>query len=280
MTGVQTCALPISKKLGDKFVGLDAMFLALFDKNVGHVATILADFGLEYSKIKENIEIIRGGRTIDEKDAEGKLDVINEYTTDLTDLARRGELDPVIGREKEIQRIIQILSRRKKNNPVLIGDPGVGKTVIIEGLAQRIVQAEVPNSLMNKRVKSLEMSEIIAGAKMRGEFEERMKAVKDEIISSHGNIILFIDELHTIVSAGAGAGGVDASNILKASLSKGQLQCIGATTLEEYKKHIEEDKALARRFQPIIVQEPSIEETIKILAGLKPKYEEIGRAHV
>ena len=274
---IETCfktALQESKKLGDKFVGLDAMFLALFDKNVGHVATILADFGLEYSKIKENIEIIRGGRTIDEKDAEGKLDVINEYTTDLTDLARRGELDPVIGREKEIQRIIQILSRRKKNNPVLIGDPGVGKTVIIEGLAQRIVQAEVPNSLMNKRVKSLEMSEIIAGAKMRGEFEERMKAVKDEIISSHGNIILFIDELHTIVSAGAGAGGVDASNILKASLSKGQLQCIGATTLEEYKKHIEEDKALARRFQPIIVQEPSIEETIKILAGLKPKYEE------
>ena len=273
----ETCfqiALQESKKLGDKFVGLDAMFLALFDKRVGHVADILSEFGLEYSKIKEDIEIMRGGRNINEKDAEGKLDVINEYTSDLTDLARRGELDPVIGREKEIQRIIQILSRRKKNNPVLIGEPGVGKTVIVEGLAQRIIQAEVPNSLMSKRVKSLEMSEIIAGAKMRGEFEERMKAVKDEIISAHGNIILFIDELHTIVSAGAGAGGVDASNILKASLSKGQLQCIGATTLEEYKKHIEQDKALARRFQPIMVQEPSIDDTISILTGLKPKYEQ------
>ena len=267
-------ALQESKKLGDKFIGLDAMFLALFDKRVGHVSDILTEFGLKYSKIREDIEILRGGRNIDEKDAEGKLDVINQYTTDLTDLARRDDLDPVVGREKEIHRIIQILSRRKKNNPVLIGEPGVGKTVIVEGLAQRIVKAEVPNSLMNKRVKILEMSEIIAGAKMRGEFEERMKAVKDEIISAHGNIILFIDELHTIVSAGAGAGGVDASNMLKAALSKGQLQCIGATTLDEYKKHIEEDKALARRFQPILVQEPSIEETIEILTGLKPKYEQ------
>jgi len=267
-------ALQESKKLGDKFIGLDAMFLALFDKRVGDVSDLLTEFGLKYSKIREDIEIMRGGRNIDEKDAEGKLDVINEYTSDLTDLARRGDLDPVIGREKEIHRIIQILSRRKKNNPVLIGEPGVGKTVIVEGLAQRIVKAEVPNSLMDKRVKMLEMSEIIAGAKMRGEFEERMKAVKDEIISAHGNIILFIDELHTIVSAGAGPGGVDASNMLKAALSKGQLQCIGATTLDEYKKHIEEDKALARRFQPILVQEPSVEETIEILTGLKPKYEE------
>ena len=267
-------ALQESKKLGDKFIGLDAVFLALFDKRVGHVSNILTEFNLKYSKIREDIEIMRGGRSIDEKDAEGKLDVINEYTTDLTDLARRGDLDPVIGREKEIHRIIQILSRRKKNNPVLIGEPGVGKTVIVEGLAQRIIKAEVPNSLMNKRVKMLEMSEIIAGAKMRGEFEERVKAVKDEIISAHGNIILFIDELHSIVSAGAGAGGVDASNMLKAALSKGQLQCIGATTLDEYKKHIEEDKALARRFQPILVQEPSIDETIDILKGLKPKYEQ------
>jgi len=267
-------ALQESKKLGDKFTGLDAMFLALFDKRVGHVSDILTEFGLKYSKVREDIENMRGGRNINEKDAEGKLDVINQYTSDLTDLARRGDLDPVVGREKEIHRIIQILSRRKKNNPVLIGEPGVGKTVIVEGLAQRMIKAEVPNSLMNKRVKMLEMSEIIAGAKMRGEFEERMKAVKDEIISAHGNIILFIDELHTIVSAGAGAGGVDASNILKAALSNGQLQCIGATTLDEYKKHIEEDKALARRFQPILVQEPSIEETIDILTGLKPKYEQ------
>ena len=267
-------ALQESKKLEDKFIGLGSMFLALFDKRVGHVSDVLAKFGLEYSKVREEFEIMRGGRNINEKDAEGKLDILGQYTTDLTDLARRGDLDPVVGREKEIRRIIQILSRRKKNNPVLIGEPGVGKTVIVEGLAQRIVKAEVPNSLMNKRVKMLEMSEIIAGAKMRGEFEERMKAVKDEIISAHGSIILFIDELHTIVSAGAGAGGVDASNMLKAALSKGQLQCIGATTLDEYKKNIEEDKALARRFQPILVQEPSIEETLNILTGLKLKYEQ------
>ncbi|MDP7057890.1 MAG: AAA family ATPase [Nitrospinaceae bacterium] len=267
-------ALQESKKLEDKFIGLGSMFLALFDKRTGHVSDVLAKFGLEYSKVREEFEIMRGGRNINEKDAEGKLDILGQYTTDLTDLARRGDLDPVVGREKEIRRIIQILSRRKKNNPVLIGEPGVGKTVIVEGLAQRIVKAEVPNSLMNKRVKMLEMSEIIAGAKMRGEFEERMKAVKDEIISAHGSIILFIDELHTIVSAGAGAGGVDASNMLKAALSKGQLQCIGATTLDEYKKNIEEDKALARRFQPILVQEPSIEETLNILTGLQLKYEQ------
>ncbi len=267
-------ALQESKKLEDKFIGLGSMFLALFDKRAGHVSDVLAKFGLESSKVREEFEIMRGGRNINEKDAEGKLDILGQYTTDLTDLARRGDLDPVVGREKEIRRIIQILSRRKKNNPVLIGEPGVGKTVIVEGLAQRIVKAEVPNSLMNKRVKMLEMSEIIAGAKMRGEFEERMKAVKDEIISAHGSIILFIDELHTIVSAGAGAGGVDASNMLKAALSKGQLQCIGATTLDEYKKNIEEDKALARRFQPILVQEPSIEETLNILTGLQLKYEQ------
>ena len=263
-----------AKKLEDKFIGVGAMFLALFDPRAGHVSEVLGESGLKYSKIHEDLEIMRGGRNINEKDTEGKFDVLSQYTTDLTELAHRGELDPVIGREKEINRIIQILSRRKKNNPVLIGEPGVGKSVIVEGLAQQIVKAEVPNSLMSKRVKMLEMSEVVAGAKMRGEFEERMKAVKDEIISAHGNIILFIDELHTVVNAGAGAGGVDASNMLKAALSRGQLQCIGATTLDEYKKHIEEDKALARRFQPILVQEPSIEETINILTGLKPKYEQ------
>ncbi|MFQ5450282.1 MAG: ATP-dependent Clp protease ATP-binding subunit [Nitrospinaceae bacterium] len=272
----ETCfeiALEEAKKLGDKYIGVGAVFLALLDPRVGRVATILADAGLSYNKVKEELEIMRGGRTIDEKDAEGKFQALDQYTTDLTDRARRNELDPVIGRENEINRIIQILSRRKKNNPVLIGEPGVGKTVIVDRLAQRIVNAEVPNSLMNKRVKVLEMSELIAGAKMRGEFEERMKMVKDEIIAARGNIILFIDELHTIVSAGAGAGGVDASNMLKSALAKGQLQCIGATTTDEYKKHIEEDKALARRFQPILIQEPSVEMTIKILEGLKSKYE-------
>jgi len=262
-----------ASKMGDKYIGVGAMFLALFDSRVGKTAEILKDFGLSYNKVKADYESMRGGRKITEKNAEGDLDALAQYTTDLTEMARRDQLDPVIGREKEIKRIIQILSRRKKNNPVIIGEPGVGKTVLVEGLAQQIARAEVPNSLLNKRVKVLEMAEIIAGAKMRGEFEERMKAVKDEIIASQGNIILFIDELHTIVSAGAGAGGVDASNMLKAALAKGQLQCIGATTLEEYKKHIEEDKALARRFQPILIQEPSVEETIRILEGLKPRYE-------
>ena len=267
-------ALDEAKKLGDRYVSVGAMFLALFDPRVGQTAEILQEFGLKYNKVKEDLEIMRGGINIDEKDGEGKMDVLSQYTTDLTDMARRGDLDPVIGREKEIDRIIQILSRRKKNNPVLIGEPGVGKTVIVEGLAQKIVRAEVPHSLLDKRVKVLEMSEIIAGAKMRGEFEERMKAVKDEITNAHGSIILFIDELHTIVNAGAGAGGVDASNILKAALAKGQLQCIGATTLDDYKKSIEEDKALARRFQPILVDEPSVDVTVDILNGLKTKYEE------
>ncbi len=262
-----------SKKLGDTFIGVGAVFLALLDPRVGKVSTLLAEAGLNYDKIKEELEIMRGGRTIDAKDAEGQFNVLDQFTTDLTDRARKGELDPVIGREKEINRLIQILSRRKKNNPVLIGETGVGKTVIVDRLAQRIVDAEVPKSLLNKRVKVLEMSEVIAGAKMRGEFEERMKMVKDEIIAAKGNIILFIDELHTIVSAGAGAGGVDASNLLKSALAKGQLQCIGATTTDEYKKHIEEDKALARRFQPVLVQEPSVELTIKILDGLKSTYE-------
>ena len=266
-------AMEEAKKLGDRYVSVGAMFLALFDSRVGQTADILQEFGLKYNKVKEDLEIMRGGINIDAKDGEGKMDVLSQYTTDLTDMARRGDLDPVIGREKEIDRIIQILSRRKKNNPVLIGEPGVGKTVIVEGLAQKIVKAEVPNSLLNKRVKVLEMSELIAGAKMRGEFEERMKAVKDEITSAHGSIILFIDELHTIVSAGAGAGGVDASNMLKAALAKGQLQCIGATTLDDYKKSIEEDKALARRFQPILVEEPSVDETVSMLEGIKSKYE-------
>jgi ATP-dependent Clp protease ATP-binding subunit ClpC len=262
-----------AKKLGDKFIGLEALFLSFFDKSLGSMFDLLEEMGVTYDKVISEIDSMRGGRTINEKDTEGKSDILEQFTTDLTDLARKGALDPVIGREKEINRIIQILSRRRKNNPVIIGEPGVGKTVIVERLAQRIVNAEVPETLMGKRVKVLEMSELIAGAKMRGEFEERLKAVKDEIIAAQGNIILFIDELHTIVSAGAGAGGVDASNMLKAALSKGQLQCIGATTLDEYKKHIEEDKALSRRFQPVLVQEPSIEGTIKILDGLKSRYE-------
>ena len=262
-----------SKNLGDKYIGSGAMFLAMFDPRVGRVSGILLDLGLKYQKVKEALEDMQGGRHINDKSAEGRFEALNRYTTDLTDMARKGELDPVIARENEINRVIQVLSRRKKNNPVLIGETGVGKTVIVDGLAQQIVRAEVPKSLLNKRVKVLEMSEIIAGAKMRGEFEERMKAVKDEIIAANGRIILFIDELHTLVSSGSGGGGIDASDMLKSALAKGQLQCIGATTLDEYKKHIETDKALARRFQPIIVQEPSVKDAVRILSGLKPRYE-------
>jgi len=262
-----------SQKMGDKYISVGAMFLAFFNPEVSKIHEILEEAGLTYQKFKEKLEQIRSGRKITDKQAEGKFDILNQFTTDLTDMAKEGTLDPVIGRQSEIERVIQILSRRKKNNPVLIGEPGVGKTVIVDGLAHQIVNAEVPGSLLNKKLKVLEMAEIVAGAKMRGEFEERLKAVRDEIIASGGQVILFIDEIHTIVGVGAGAGGVDASNMLKSALAKGQLQCIGATTLDEYKKSIEEDKALERRFQPIIVQEPNYEQTIAILNGLKSRYE-------
>ncbi len=267
-------ALEESQKQEDKFIGAGVMFLALFDPKIGKASEILREVGLTHEKFREGLERIRSGRKITDRHAEGKLDVLNQFTTDLTDMAREGKLDPVIGRQKEIHRIIQILSRRKKNNPVLIGEPGVGKTVIVEGLARQIVDAEVPRSLLNKKVKVLEMAELIAGSKMRGEFEERMKAVRDEIVASGGQVILFIDEIHTIVGAGASSGGVDASNMLKSALARGQLQCIGATTLDEYKKSIEQDKALERRFQSIIVEEPSYEQTIDILNGLKSRYEQ------
>ncbi|MBI5187320.1 MAG: AAA family ATPase [Nitrospinae bacterium] len=262
-----------TEKGGDKYIGAGAMFLALFSPKAGKTREILDGAGVSEAKFREGMDIIRGGRKIVDKHAEGKFDILRQFTTDLTEKARKGELDPVIGRQKIIHRVIQILSRRKKNNPVLIGETGVGKTVIVEGLAQQIVNAEVPSSLAHKRVLSLEMAEIVAGAKMRGEFEERLKAVRDEIASAGGNIILFIDELHTVVSAGAGGGGIDASNMLKSSLARGELQCIGATTLDEYKKHIESDKALERRFQPVLVQEPTLDQTIQILEGLKSRYE-------
>jgi ATP-dependent Clp protease ATP-binding subunit ClpC len=272
-------ALAETEKGGDKYIGAGAMFLALLSPKAGKTHEILNRAGVSEAKFREGMDIIRGGRKIVDKQAEGKFDILRQFTTDLTEKARKGELDPVIGRQKIIHRVIQILSRRKKNNPVLIGETGVGKTVIVEGLAQQIVNAEVPSSLAHKRVLSLEMAEIVAGAKMRGEFEERLKSVRDEIASAGGNIILFIDELHTVVSAGAGGGGVDASNMLKSALARGELQCIGATTLDEYKKHIESDKALERRFQPILVQEPTLELTIDILKGLKSRYEEHHEVH-
>jgi ATP-dependent Clp protease ATP-binding subunit ClpC len=259
----------------DKFISIPVVFLAMFHSTAGKAKFILESAGLRYEDARKAIEKVRAGRHVEDRKDEFKYDVLHKYTTDLTELARAGELDPVIGREDEIKRVIQILSRRKKNNPAIIGEPGVGKTVIVEGLAQQIARADVPETLLKKRVLLLEMSEVIAGAKFRGEFEERLKAIKDEILSRAGSIILFIDELHTVVGTGtAGGEGLDASNMLKRALARGQLQCIGATTLEEYKKFIEKDKALERRFQLVQIAEPSVEDTIRILEGLKKRYEE------
>ncbi len=261
------------RRLGDTFISTGSLFLAGFDASVPGVRRILKEEGLDYDKCYKAMEAVRGSNKITDRDGESKRSLMEEYTTDLTAAARRGELDPVIGRDKEIERVIEILSRRKKNNPLLIGEPGVGKTVIVEGLANRIAAADVPEYLLSKRVLSLEMGALLAGAKMQGEFEERLKNVIDEVTASAGEIILFIDEIHTVVGAGRSSGALDASNMLKPALAKGRLQCVGATTLKEYKQYIESDKALERRFQTIKVDPPSVEATIEILSGLKPKYE-------
>jgi ATP-dependent Clp protease ATP-binding subunit ClpB len=229
----------------------------------------MQNLGLKLKILKN----LRGGQKVDDAHAEGKYQALQKYARDLTDLASKGKLDPVIGRDEEIRRVIQVLSRRTKNNPVLIGEPGVGKTAIAEGLALRIFSEDVPEGLKNKKVMSLDMGALVAGAKFRGEFEERLKAVLKEIESRSGEVILFIDELHTIVGAGAAEGSMDASNLLKPTLARGALRCIGATTLNEYRKYIEKDSALERRFQPVMVNEPSVEDTIAILRGLKERYE-------
>jgi ATP-dependent Clp protease ATP-binding subunit ClpC len=268
-----------AREWGDKFISSGILFLALFDPRSGNCSKILEGAGLSAAACREALRRIRGAHKVDKRDAESQVSLLERYTVDLTRLARLGQLDPVIGREDEIQRVIQILSRRKKNNPVLIGEPGVGKTVIAEGLAQRIADAEVPETLLGKRVLQLNMAELVAGAKMRGEFEERLKTIKDEVVAAGGRIILFIDELHTVVGAGGGGGGVDASNMLKPALAGGQLQCIGATTLQEYKKFIEEDRALERRFQEVLVSEPNVERTLEILIGLQPRYEDHHKIH-
>ena len=266
-------AQKIADKAGDKFVTVERLLLALAMEQ-SDAASALKDAGVNPTTLNAAINELRKGRTADSASAEQAYDALKRYARDLTALAAEGKIDPVIGRDKEIRRTIQVLSRRTKNNPVLIGEPGVGKTAIAEGLAQRIVKGDVPESLKDKKLLALDMGALIAGAKYRGEFEERLKAVLSEIGAEGGRIILFIDELHTIVGAGKAEGAMDAGNLLKPALARGELHCVGATTLDEYRKHIEKDAALARRFQPVFISEPTVEDTISILRGLKEKYEQ------
>ncbi|MGF0539712.1 ATP-dependent chaperone ClpB [Agrobacterium sp. ES01] len=263
-----------AKKAGDSFVTVERLLVALAIETSASTSASLKKAGVTAQALNQVINDVRKGRTADSASAEEGFDALKKYARDLTEEARDGRLDPVIGRDDEIRRTIQVLSRRTKNNPVLIGEPGVGKTAIAEGLALRIVDGDVPESLKDKQLMALDMGSLIAGAKYRGEFEERLKAVLNEIQSENGNVILFIDEMHTLVGAGKADGAMDASNLLKPALARGELHCVGATTLDEYRKHVEKDPALARRFQPVMVNEPTVEDTISILRGLKEKYEQ------
>ncbi len=260
-------------RLKDEFVSTEHLLVAIAGETRGEAATILSEAGINQEKLYQALQKVRGGHRVTDRQAESKYRSLEKYGHDLTELARQGKLDPVIGRENEIRRVSQILARRTKNNPVIIGDAGVGKTAIAEGLAQNIVAEDVPDSLKGRKVVALDMGALVAGSKFRGEFEERLKAVLDEVRQAAGEVIMFIDELHTVVGAGAAEGAIDASNMLKPVLARGEIQCIGATTLDEYRKHIEKDKALERRFQPVYLDEPSVEATIEMLRGLRPRYE-------
>ncbi len=262
-----------AERLKDEYLSTEHILLGMVAAREGEAGKILRQSGVTLDRVYKVLVEIRGTQRVTDQNPEDKYQSLNRFTRDLTDLARKGKMDPVIGRDEEIRRVVQVLSRRTKNNPVLIGEPGVGKTAIVEGLAQRILSGDVPESLKNKRLLSLDMGALIAGAKYRGEFEDRLKAVLKEINEAQGQIVLFIDELHTLVGAGAAEGAVDAANMLKPALARGELRCVGATTLDEYRKHVEKDAALERRFQPVYVGEPDVEDTIAILRGLKEKYE-------